>query len=187
MPLLSRNAMTARTPASPDRRAQRTRTALREALLSLMHERAWDDIDVQQVCERANVGRSTFYNHFPNKEALLVGGFDDLRGLLKQQRGPGGQVLGLIEHAHQNRRLFRTLIGRRSGFAVQQRFRDMLVKLVDEELTEWPSQAPRAAAVRWVAGALFELLIWWVESRSPMQPQQLHELFETLCHRGRLA
>lgn len=175
--------MATRTPAASDRRSQRTRTALREAMLSLMHERAWDDIDVQQVCERANVGRSTFYNHFPNKEELLVGGFDDLRAILKQGRGPGGQVLGLIEHAHQNRRLFRTLIGRRSGFAVQQRFREMLIKLVDEDLSEAPKKVPRAAAVRWVAGGLFELLIWWIESRSPMQPQQLHELFETLRQR----
>lgn len=174
---------TTRTQASSDRRTQRTRTTLRAAMLSLMHERSWDDIDVQQVCERANIGRSTFYNHFPNKEALLVGSLDDLRAALKQQRGPGGLVLGLIEHAHQNRRLFRTLIGRRSGFAVQQRFREMLVKLVDEELTQWPPEAPRAAAVGWVAGGLFELLIWWVESRSPLQPQQLHELFETLRHR----
>lgn len=176
--------MANRSSPPADRRTQRTRTALREAMLSLMHERAWDDIDVQQVCERANIGRSTFYNHFPNKEALLVGGFDDLRGLLKQQHGPGGQVLGLIEHAHQNRRLFRTLIGRRSGFAVQQRFRDMLMRLVDEDLSEWPGEAPRAAAVRWVAGGLFELLIWWVESKSPMQPRQLHDLFKGLAWEG---
>jgi AcrR family transcriptional regulator len=179
--------MATRSPTATDRRSQRTRAALREAMLSLMHERAWDDIDVQQVCERANIGRSTFYNHFPNKEALLVGGLNDLRTMIKQQRGPGGQVLGLIEHAHQNRRLFRTMVGRRSGFAVQPRFREMLVKLVDDDLTRWPPDIPRAAAVRWMAGGLFELLIWWVDSRSPVPPTQLHEMFEMLCRRGRLA
>lgn len=60
-------------PAHPDRRVRRTREALRDALLALLVERGWDDIDVQALCVRADIGRSTFYLHFPNKEALLRG------------------------------------------------------------------------------------------------------------------
>ena len=43
-----------------DRRSTRTRTALRDALLGLIAERGWDEIAVQDLCERANIGRSTF-------------------------------------------------------------------------------------------------------------------------------
>ncbi len=60
-------------PARPDRRVRRTREALRNALLALLVERGWDDIDVQALCVRTDIGRSTFYLHFPNKEALLRG------------------------------------------------------------------------------------------------------------------
>ena len=56
---------------SLDRRAQRTRAALRDALISLIGERGWEDLAVQDICERANVGRSTFYLHYAGKEALL--------------------------------------------------------------------------------------------------------------------
>ena len=111
--------------ASIDRRSQRTRLALRAALIGLIAERGWDAIAVQDLCERANVGRSTFYSHFPNKDALLLGGLEDLRGELARQavarsRAAGSRAaahgfgfsLGLIEHAHEQRKVFRGMIGR---------------------------------------------------------------------------
>jgi AcrR family transcriptional regulator len=162
-----------------------------------MSERSWDAIGVQEICERANVGRSTFYTHFQSKDELLSGGFDDLRQALQaaaraqagaaRPAGAGGagvadmpSVLGLIEHAYENRKLFRTLIGRRSGYVVHQRFKQMLDALVEDELQAVPSRVPRAAAARWTAGALFELLSWWVESRSPATPKELLEMVRRL-------
>lgn len=184
---------TTRKPAE-DRRTTRTRLALRDALLALMGERGWDDIGVQEICDRANIGRSTFYTHFQNKDELLSGSFDDLkRGLLASAQPPqaaaaqGGMpaadlafVPGLIEHAFENRKLFRTLIGRRSGHVVHQRFKQTLAAMVDAQLGPVPAGVPRAAAVRWTAGALFELLCWWVESRSPATPQEVVEMFRRL-------
>ena len=196
--MVSRNS----TKPAADRRTARTRRALSSALLALMSERGWDDIGVQEICERANIGRSTFYTHFQNKDELLSGSFDDLRrGLLASARpqalsartGATSRVtsgadmpfvLGLIEHAYENRRLFRTLIGRRSGHVVHQRFKQMLAALVDEQLAPVPPGVPRAAAVRWTAGALFELLCWWVESRSPAAPHELLEVFRQLSVPG---
>jgi AcrR family transcriptional regulator len=179
-------------PSPDDRRTQRTRVALRQALLELMHEGSWDDIDVQNICERANIGRSTFYTHFANKDALLSGSFDDLRqGLRKahaaKPSGPAGGpapllkfVRGLMEHGYENRRLFRTLVGRRSGYLVHQRFREAIVKMVDDDLVMASPDIPRPAAVRWIAAALFELMTWWLESRSPMPVEELHQLFEKM-------
>ena len=51
-----------------DRCVQRTRDSLRAAFVALMAERGWDRVSVQDVCDRANVGRSTFYTHFADKE-----------------------------------------------------------------------------------------------------------------------
>ena len=176
-----------------DRRSQRTRLALREALIQLIAERGWDAIAVQDLCERANVGRSTFYSHFPNKDALLLGGLEDLRGELARQaaarsRAEGsrssvqgfGFALGLIEHAHEQRKVFRGMIGRRSGFIVQQRFREMVTRLVSDELPPTTGKLPRAAAARALAAAFVELLAWWVEQRSPMPPAELAVLFDEL-------
>jgi AcrR family transcriptional regulator len=183
-------------PQSPtDRRSLRTRNALREALVHLITERGWDDIAVQDVCERANVGRSTFYSHFSNKDALLVGSLEDLRAELQRRAGAVPRraesagsaasprfrfALGLIEHAHDQRKLFRCIIGRRSGYVVQQRFREMVIRLVADELPASCGKLPRAAAARWLAAGFVELAAWWVEQRSPMPPAELAALFDEL-------
>jgi len=165
-----------------DRRVARTRDALRDALVSLILERGWDATSVQDVCERANIGRSTFYAHFSGKEELLTGSFDDLRRKLRagpaKEAGALGFVRGLVEHAHENQRLFRAVIGRRSGLVVQRHFRKMLLALVGEALGEAGiAPARRAALAHYLAGALFELLTWWIDARGPVAPEALEAMF----------
>src|SRR5258708_5830180 len=54
-----------------DRRVQRTRQLLERALLELIEEHTYESITVQQITDRANMGRATFYLHYPDKEQLL--------------------------------------------------------------------------------------------------------------------
>jgi AcrR family transcriptional regulator len=169
-----------------DRRVLRTRRMLRDALIALIIERGWDEVSVQDVCDRADVGRSTFYTHFADKEELLLGGFDDLRKMLRahQTAVPGEKlafVRGLIEHAHEHSRLFRAIIGKRAGHAVEKRFRQTVVSLVRDDLTEH-GYAGRALEVttHYIAGALVELLTWWVDRRNSPSPAELEEVFRRL-------
>jgi AcrR family transcriptional regulator len=175
-------------PRSADRRVLRTRAALRDALIALILEQGWDEISIQHICVRAGVGRSTFYTHFADKEELLLVGFDDLRRLLRQTSKAAlrtGQGLsfahGLLEHAHENRRLFRALVGKRSSQAVQKRFLQLVLELTEEELTPRVRESPRrAATVHFLSGALIQLVVWWLESRKPLPPAELDALFQQL-------
>ena len=54
-----------------DRRIERTKRLLHGALGSLIHQKSYDDIVVKEILARANVGRSTFYTHFRDKDELL--------------------------------------------------------------------------------------------------------------------
>src|SRR5881396_2641445 len=74
----------ARTAKPPDRRVQRTRKLLQDALVSLMIEQGYEATTVQDIIDRANVGRATFYAHFADKETLLVSRLEDLRAMLAQ-------------------------------------------------------------------------------------------------------
>lgn len=173
--------------ASVDRRVLRTRNALRAALMELMVERGWDAIDVQALCDRADIGRSTFYQHYSNKEELLKQNFAGLRDALLAQasQGAGDSPLGfvppLLDHVHEFQSVFRALIGRRSGHYVQDRFRDLLVELVRAGGTvplrrgrSWQAEAQ----AHYLAGALFELLVWWLGSNRPHQPREVQTLFD---------
>ncbi len=179
------------SPASDDRRSQRTRRAVRQAMLELITERGWDAVAVQDICERADIGRSTFYTHYPSKDDLLLGSLEDLRQFLRdhgRQRRLAGDdsafsfALGLAEHAFEQRRLFRALVGRRSGYLVQQRFREMVIRLVGDELPPGDLPGlPRSAVQRWLAGAFVELLGWWIEQRSLLPPEELAAMFDQLA------
>jgi AcrR family transcriptional regulator len=66
------------TEAITDRRVQRTRRLLHKAFMSLILEKKYESITVQEILDRADVGRSTFYMHFRDKDELLVSGFQYL-------------------------------------------------------------------------------------------------------------
>ena len=168
-----------------DRRVQRSRDALRGALMELMVELGWDAIEVQMLCERANVGRSTFYQHYPSKEALLQASFSDLReGLMTgtatsaEADGDMPFLPGLLAHVHDAQAVFRALLGRRSGHYVQDRFKEMLIELFENAPSvSRPPRWRQSARSHYLAGALFELLVWWLGSKQPQGPTEIDALF----------
>ena len=55
----------------PDRRSERSRTALMSAFVDILLSEGYEAVTVERVAERANVGRSTFYMHYTGKEDIL--------------------------------------------------------------------------------------------------------------------
>lgn len=118
--------------AAEDRRVQRTKAALVGAFVHLVLDRRYDQITVADIVERAGVGRSTFYEHYDNKDELLteglMGPFSVLADMITGACDPL-QVLETIEHFWENRRvgnvLFsgptRQLVTRTLASAIEQR------------------------------------------------------------------
>jgi AcrR family transcriptional regulator len=160
---------------------------LREALVQLIRERGWDHVSVQDVCERADVGRSTFYVHFADKEELLVTGFGDLRETLGAhlelaQEEPLGFAEPLFEHARQFKEVYRALVGRRTAVAVQEGFLSVVKELVADDLVRagMPANAVPEVAVSYVAGAFWHVLSWWLEQRSPLPAGDVAATFKRM-------
>ncbi len=177
--------MGGKLPDRDDRRVKRTRNALREAFVALIVERGWDGFSVQDLCERADVGRSTFYMHFADKEEVLGAGFEELaRGLRAEVAGSGGPrplgfSRGLFEHAHEHQQAFRAFVGKGSWHVLQRKFREMLVDLVREDVAGLlPPGARREGLVAFLAGAFFELLIWSLEAKHSPTAAEVDALFQ---------
>ncbi|HET6922279.1 MAG TPA: TetR/AcrR family transcriptional regulator [Anaeromyxobacteraceae bacterium] len=180
--------MGGKLPGRDDRRVRRTRGALREALVALIVERGWDGFSVQDLCAKADVGRSTFYMHFADKEEVLGGAFADLGRELRAQvtrsgaARPLGFSRGLLEHAQEHLRVFRAWVGRRSGHVVQGKMRDLVLELVREDLAGLlPPGARRDGTAAFLTGAFFELLIWSLEAKPPATAAAADALFQELA------
>jgi AcrR family transcriptional regulator len=109
--------------AAEDRRVRRTRAALRDAFLALVLEKGYEKTTIQDILDRADVGRSTFYVHYRDKEALLMALFDAMRDQLERELAdiPASDPVDvtlpaalLYEHAYRNQRVYRALCRRQA-------------------------------------------------------------------------
>ena len=97
----------------PDRRVERTRQHLLDAFRDLVLTRGYDAVTVRDVVEAANVGRSTFYEHFEHKDALLEASLQPLLTMMADAVRTDDVAPGLsmvISHFGDNRRLARIMM-----------------------------------------------------------------------------
>ena len=180
-----------------DRRVERTDQLLRTALFELIEEKGFESLTVQDIIDRANVGRATFYTHFDNKDDLLLSGLDQLEEELKQhQRRVHARSTRLEDvilvfsyevfaHTEKHRQLFRALSTDSTGVAIQQAWHKILLDLVREDVKavfakEENSSVPTDALVRFIAGAFFGVLIWWLEGERNLSAREITAIFRKL-------
>ncbi len=164
-----------------DRRVDRTKRLLQEALLELVHERSYDRITVQDILDRADVGRSTFYAHFRNKDELLLG--DLGRNLTAGPLRMGS--CDLFEHLRDNYDLYPALAGTGGLDAVFRRLRQSLLDSWQRRLSgngepRGDGDARARIARHFLAGGVMEVIDWWLRSRMPCGPEQLSRMLEPL-------
>ncbi|HVO81258.1 MAG TPA: TetR/AcrR family transcriptional regulator [Terriglobales bacterium] len=190
---MSRNA----TTVSPrvrktDRRVRRTRDALGDALVALMHEQPFDDITVQQVLDRAGVSRATFYTHYRDKNDLFLSDLEDflehMAFHLSRRREVSRRIAPVRElfaHVAEWRKFHAVLV--EAG-----KIRDFLelgqgyfARAIERRLAELGEQLPASmATAQMYAGALLALLTWWLTSGMPGTPEQMDDLYHQMVWSG---
>ncbi len=185
-----------------DRRVRRTRGMLQEALLHLIVEKGYDDITVQDIIDRADVGRSTFYFHFMDKEDLLEWSINQLRAYIEmQQKGVQpvvknsgeiqlGTSMAMLDHAKDHKELYQAVTGRQSGAVILHYFKGMLRDLFEDEMGTVLTRAtpslkiPHSLAVDFVVNTFWTVLTWWMDNDIPCSVAEADKTFLQLVHSG---
>jgi len=184
-----------------DRRIARTRGVLQRALTSLILKKGYEAITIQDICDEANVGRSTFYAHYTSKDDLKRKGFDHLRKeLVDRQRDaqavPGdigerslGFSLTMFEHARDHIDLYRALVGGRGGTVSLGQIRQILSDLVRNEFAATTDKnsadiVPRELVVQYVVGAFMAVMTWWLDGGAKLPPKRIDAIFRRLATEG---
>lgn len=173
-----------------DRRVRRTRAALNAAVVDLIVERGYDAVTVQDIIERADVGRSTFYAHYKDKDDLLLGGIEVLRPMIDSRSSDRllGFSLELFRHARSHRRFHRAVVGRRAGNIVLKWLTSMVADLVRQDLARFPQRPtasiPPELLVQFVAGAYMSVLTAWLTADDDVGVEEVDRFFRTLVVGG---
>jgi AcrR family transcriptional regulator len=183
--------------AAGDRRVRRTRKLLHDAFLGLVLEKGYEKTTIQDILDRADVGRSTFYVHFRDKEALLTASFDGMRDQLEHElasidaTSPIDFTLPaalLYEHAYRNQRVYRALCGRQGGALVQRYLRrligDLLRKHLRLQFTRAGAGVPAEVVAEFYTSAALGLLVWWIDHDFCNGPAWLPATYRTLAAPG---
>ena len=199
MSIISRHKLKSTVPhlkKKLDARVRKTREALGDALVELMQEKPFDSITVQDVLDRAQVGRSTFYSHFSDKDDLQMSDADEFFE---------GLAMALSVHDDQSERVFpvkeffqhvseaRQFI---SALANSGRMHDNMelaqghfARGIERRLNELPqgssipqNERPLLGVAH--AGALLSLLKWWMDRGMKEPPEEMDKLFHRMVWNG---
>ena len=183
-----------------DRRSRRSRQLIEEAFVSLLQERPYVDLTVQDILDRANIGRSTFYAHYWDKDDLLSSQakliIDTLSQHLDAERKNAGgtarlpliPVGPLFRHIQEQHQLYHALT-RGPGL-------DLVIRTLRVHLCERVERQLRAAASRplpeititvtaqAVVGTFLALLQWRLETEMALSAEEMDDYFYQLVLPG---
>jgi AcrR family transcriptional regulator len=178
-----------------DLRVRRTRERLGAALIALIEEKAMDEVTVQEVLDRAKVGRSTFYVHYEDKDDLLLSqmeeGLQMWSNILSTKQEKSRRVAPVAEffaHVASARKLYRSLVasGRIQAYfdLAQGYFARGIARRLKEIGLLIPDQRELDARAHAVAGNLLSLLRWWLDRGAKETSEDMDDLFHRMVWKG---
>ena len=177
-----------------DRRVQRTRKLLQQALIDLIGERRYEAITIQDIVDRANVGRTTFYLHYSNKDELfmscheaIASGFHLLhslspREMLTSEVPPG--MISAYRHLAEARTMLQPIFQGQESPLILREIRARSAQQIEASLraafAETDSAVPLEVLANYLAGAQIALVQWWLEKPRPHPPEALAQTYHRL-------
>ncbi len=180
--------------AKTDRRILRTRDTLGDALVALMQEKNFDDITVQDLLDRAGVGRSTFYQHYRDKDDLFLSDVEDFLQLLSSALSQHGAsprrllpVQELFSHIRETHGFYAALVKAGKMDDVQTLARGIFARSIEERLQRSGIEmgpAQQSAHAHALAGSVFSLLDWWIDQGMKRESREMDDVFHNLAWNG---
>lgn len=173
-----------------DRRIEKTRMAIYQALDDLLQEKKYTNITIQEIVDQANVGRTTFYSHFADKDELLNRYVEIIfERLTKQVPAKYANnfipVTELFVHIQENSRLITGILMSESGELLLNKFKNYWNEKIELYLLEQlpkgkQPKVPIDVLTNYVTGTLTELIKWWIRTGKKYTPEQMEQYIHAL-------
>ena len=178
----------------PDRRVEKTKMAIYQALNDLLREKKYANISVQEIIDSANVGRTTFYSHFSDKDELLISCIRNIFESfnihqIEQSSSECGinnmPVAELFAHVQEKSHLITGVLMSESSELILSEFKNYWNKkiesflLMHRQLTEQQT-VPMDIFTNHATSSLVELLRWWNKTGAKYTPKEMEEFYFAL-------
>lgn len=178
-----------------DRRQQKTRAAIFKAFGSLLSEKKYNRISVQEIIDRANIGRSTFYSHFETKDDLLNELCKELfnhvftESLIIESThdfswskdNPHTAITHILYHLRDNKKNITGILTCESGELFLQYFRqyvnDLLIGQMVKDINIDCLSVPYEYLVNHISGSFVNMIQWWLKGGLKQTPEELTGYF----------
>jgi AcrR family transcriptional regulator len=179
-----------------DQRVRRTRDRLGDAMMGLLVEKPFDDITVQDVLDRAQVSRSTFYTHYRDKNDLFLSDAEDFFEMMAMALARAGDksdrvapVRELFAHVAEVRPFYNALIASGRSQVLLELGQGHFARGIEQRFKKMPRARTirshrRSAIAHGLAGSLFSLLAWWIQHDMSSSPEEMDKLFHQLVWTG---
>ncbi len=183
---MDHNSSTLPPSTRRDPRVERSRAALRDALLTLLEDAPFDRITIRQVSARAGAGYATFFRHYPDKHALLNDLAADEIGELLNRALPvvfaadtRTASLALCTYVYERRRLWAALLtGGAAGVMREQFIRQ--ARLIAPERAEPRGWLPMDLRVVFGVSGVIEIMVWWLRDQDHLSVDHVAEILDRL-------
>jgi AcrR family transcriptional regulator len=172
-----------------ERRRLRTRNLLIQTTLQLVLEKGYETITIQDITDRADLGRGTFYIHFKDKEEVVWSAFQEIFEELEQEAHrqldrnlPHVEYFGLLNifrHADKNRDLYQVMFGGQGSATLTARAQDFLANAFLYDIRNAPQppeinfNLPEEIEAQLLTGVISRLLYWWLGTANDYTAEQM--------------
>ncbi len=172
-----------------ERRRQQTHSRIKEAAIELILEKGYQEVTIQDITDRADYARATFYLHFHDIEELVLEyfneGWQDHSSTAQELQLTAGGELPLLYYeilvdfllADQNKDFYRTIFNRLGPVSIIEQIKKHLIVDIEKRIRNNSELAddniPPFLKANFYFGAMIQSIIWWLEEPNPYTPQQM--------------
>lgn len=174
-----------------DRRQVKTRQAVYKAFVELLNEKSFYSITIQDILDRADIGRSTFYAHFKTKNDLL----DVLCGEIfdhafsshtdheethdfSKHHDLRSELTHVLYHIKSSDGYALSIMSSDGAEVFMRYFRERLTKIFEDEVKEPPQSVPRDYYINYLVGGFIDTVRWWMTNTQA--PEEVMGLYSRM-------
>lgn len=187
-----------------DRRILRTRKALNQAMAELVKEKGYESVTVEDITTRANLGRTTFYLHYKDKEDLLLENLESQLSKLVSditqhplifwlRENENSLINTIFKSVKENSDIF-TIVAQEQSNRVYDHFRNIIRRIAQQMIDENPwaqrkvqkLNIPIDFVIEYFSGAIWASIVWWARNGFYETSEEMSKSFRTLFFPGLL-